>query len=39
MPKYHRNYSGAGIVADFRRLLTTGDIGKLTRHGLKVVVA
>jgi hypothetical protein len=30
MAKFHRNYSGAGIVADFRRLLTTGDVGKLT---------
>jgi hypothetical protein len=27
---YHRNYVGDGVVADFRRLLKTGDVAKLT---------
>lgn len=30
MAKYHCAYSGRGIVADFRRLLETGDMSKLT---------
>lgn len=30
MSRFHHNYIGAGIVADFRRLLTTRDMTKLT---------
>jgi hypothetical protein len=30
MAKYQRKYSGRGIVSDFRRLLKTGDVSKLT---------
>jgi hypothetical protein len=30
MAKYQHNYSGRGIVADFRRLLETRDMAKLT---------